>query len=245
MTRWPEASICAVMSLRSAFLAICLVALSTVTFAADPRVIETPQATPSAGVPPSTPSDQEKKSPGQHNTTQDNRGTEAVPLIVKELPRELSEKEKREAETKSILDHRLIEGTENLAKYTEYLFFATIMLAAGSGVLALVAYCQMRDARRAMSAAEASAKATERFAAISEREFVVAHRPKVILREAIIGSVLEGQPIAVIFTLANVGETPGTIVQSQVGVEIVNERVERPFFLGSVEPYNELGLKTR
>ncbi|MGA8729962.1 MAG: hypothetical protein WB608_14510, partial [Terracidiphilus sp.] len=54
-------------------------------------------------------------------------------------------------------------------------------------------------------------------------------------------TVLEGKPIVVLFTLANVGETRGVIVRSLIGVEIVDELTERPFLLGSVESHNELG----
>jgi hypothetical protein len=46
----------------------------------------------------------------------------------------------------------------------------------------------------------------------------------------------------VLFTIANVGETRGTIVCSLVGVEIVDELTERPFLLGSVEMHNDLGI---
>lgn len=53
--------------------------------------------------------------------------------------------------------------------------------------------------------------------------------------------MLEGKPIVVLFTLANVGETRGVIVRSLIGVEIVDELTERPFLLGSVESHNELG----
>lgn len=66
------------------------------------------------------------------------------------------------------------------------------------------------------------------------------HRPRIILREAIIGSVLEGEPISVNFHLANIGETTGTIIRSMVKVEVVPE-MQRLLLHGSVEPRRELG----
>lgn len=76
---------------------------------------------------------------------------------------------------------------------------------------------------------------------LARAEFNATHRPRIILREAIIGSVLEGEPIHPVLTLANVGETPGTIVRSHVRVEVVSEDVERLFLHISVEQHSDLG----
>ena len=43
------------------------------------------------------------------------------------------------------------------------------------------------------------------------------------------------------FSIANVGETAGTIVRSWVRLEIVAENVERLFLHASVEPHSDLG----
>lgn len=76
-------------------------------------------------------------------------------------------------------------------------------------------------------------------------EFISTHRPRIILREAFIGSVLEGEPIGVMMTFANIGETTGTIVRSMVDVEIVNmAHPNRLYLHGSVENIHEIGNVT-
>jgi hypothetical protein len=74
---------------------------------------------------------------------------------------------------------------------------------------------------------------------LGRNEFISTHRPKIILREAIIGSVLEGKPISVIMHFANVGETAGTIVRSHVSVEIVS--VDRLMLHPTVDNTNDFG----
>lgn len=76
---------------------------------------------------------------------------------------------------------------------------------------------------------------------IARHEFLSTHRPRIILREAIIGTVVEGQPINVFFSLANVGELRGKIIRSWIRVEVVNEQTERLFLVQSVEPHDDIG----
>jgi len=76
---------------------------------------------------------------------------------------------------------------------------------------------------------------------LARQEFVSTHRPKIILREAIIGSVLEGEPITLFFNLANVGETTGRIIRSSVRVEIIARGFERLMLHDSAEMKNDLG----
>lgn len=85
-------------------------------------------------------------------------------------------------------------------------------------------------------------KLTKQSIDLARAEFASTHRPRIILREAIIGSVMEGEPIRPLLSIANVGETDGIIVRSTVDIEIVNtSSPDRRFLLGSVEPYNEIG----
>jgi hypothetical protein len=112
--------------------------------------------------PPSQPPQQQ-----QQQIAPDYRGTQDVPLIVKELPRELSTEEKETEEAKQRLDRELVERIGDLASYTEDLFIATIVLAGLAGALFIVAVYQVRESRKSTKAAEdaataasASAKAT-------------------------------------------------------------------------------------
>jgi hypothetical protein len=82
---------------------------------------------------------------------------------------------------------------------------------------------------------------TQKSIELARQEFVSTHRPRIILREAIIGSVLEGEPINVSFHLANVGETAGRIVRSSVRVQIVPRSDESLLLHGSIETEDQLG----
>jgi hypothetical protein len=74
---------------------------------------------------------------------------------------------------------------------------------------------------------------------LARNEFTSTHRPRIILREAIIGSVLDGEPISILMHFANVGETGGKIVRSLVSTEIVS--VERLMMHPTVDIKNDLG----
>ncbi len=74
----------------------------------------------------------------------------------------------------------------------------------------------------------------------AKTEFISTHRPRIILREAIIGTFLEGTPISVIFHLANMGDTAGTVVRSYVRVDTV-PRGPIPLLHISVEQHHDLG----
>jgi hypothetical protein len=76
---------------------------------------------------------------------------------------------------------------------------------------------------------------------LARRDFVSTHRPKIILREAFIGSTLEGEPISVTMNFANIGQTAGTIIRSVVDVEVIPPDGERLLLHISVEPHHEIG----
>ena len=81
---------------------------------------------------------------------------------------------------------------------------------------------------------------TEKSIRLARDEFISTHRPKIIVREAIIGSVMEGEPITVHYHLANIGETNGRIIRSMVRAEIVPQQ-GRLLLHGSVENQYDLG----
>jgi hypothetical protein len=90
-------------------------------------------------------------------------------------------------------------------------------------------------------AADRQFETTQQSIKLAREEFISSHRPRIILREAIIGSVLEGQPISVHYHLANVGETTGRIIRSSIKVEVVPRGAERLLLHGSVETQYDLG----
>lgn len=75
---------------------------------------------------------------------------------------------------------------------------------------------------------------------IGRLQFFAMHRPKIVLREAIIGSVLEGEQFKIIMHIANVGSTPGTIVHSTVNVRLA-AGVQLIMSGSTVDLHNDLG----
>ena len=83
--------------------------------------------------------------------------------------------------------------------------------------------------------------AGERQFDLGRKEFVASHRPKIILREAYIGTHLGGEPIAVFYRLSNVGEGEATIVRSSIIVEANRPGKERPYFGPTSDMGNMIG----
>jgi hypothetical protein len=106
----------------------------------------------------------------------EKRGTEQIPFIVKVIPSERSPEERRRDTDKTEIDRQTVEFTRDLAGYTNRLFWATTGLAAFTGILALAAFFQMRDARKSINAAEVSAMASEQHVRIAERTFIELER---------------------------------------------------------------------
>lgn len=79
---------------------------------------------------------------------------------------------------------------------------------------------------------------------LARDEFIATHRPKIILREAFCGPVLEGTEIRVIMNFANIGTTEGTIVNSVLDIEAVSTKQTRFFLSPTAEAANELGTLT-
>jgi hypothetical protein len=87
--------------------------------------------------------------------------------------------------------------------------FFTLWIAAFTGMLAISTVLLWRSTRNAAIAGERQLK-------IVEAEFVSTHRPRVILRDVIWEGYAD-----IHYTLANVGETQATVVESWVMVEFV------------------------
>jgi hypothetical protein len=205
--------------LRGVFIAIWLTATANPVFAAESRIIEVPQQ-PSLPAKSTTPLDQSKHQPGKQDTAPDNRGTDQVPFVVKELARERSAEERKEVNEKTALDRKLTNYTSDLAFYTECLFGATILLAVVTGFLAWAAYRQMREARKSIDATVTLAKASVEQAGHAERAIKVTEesaerqlRAYIAGRIANIRSWDDAATIRVDFRMENVGLTPAINVR--------------------------------
>jgi hypothetical protein len=85
----------------------------------------------------------------------EERGTEQVPFIVKVIPSEPTPKQENREKEKANQDRRL-------ADYTEFLFFATCFLGVATFGLAVAAFLQIRDTKKAIEVARISARAADR-----------------------------------------------------------------------------------
>jgi hypothetical protein len=117
-----------------------------------------------------------------------DRSIEHIPFIVQVIPSERSPEDKKRDEEKTTIDQQMAAFTRDLATYTNLLFWATAGLAAFTLGLALVAFFQMRDARRSIRAAEASAAAAVKQITVAEdtaqrqlRAYVFADRSSMTL----------------------------------------------------------------
>jgi hypothetical protein len=144
-----------------------------------------------------------------------NRGSEHSPIVVKVLPYEGSQEDKNQANAKAELDRELTEYTGKLAFYTEYLFIATLVLASLTGALAWVAGRQMKDARKAIVAAQVSAKASEQHVHIAERSLIDLERAYITAgikgTATVIGANQSPGFIVLRASVSNYGKTPGFI----------------------------------
>jgi hypothetical protein len=104
-----------------------------------------------------------------------------------------------------IYTRRLYQATSDLRRSTDKLW------EAGERQIEVV----QKNAERQFEITQQSIK-------LARDEFISTHRPRIVLREAIIGAPLEGQPITVHYHLANIGETTGRIIRSSVRVEVVS-----------------------
>ena len=89
-----------------------------------------------------------------HQPNPEERGTEQVPPIVKVIPTKTTPEVEQREKIKEEHDKRL-------ADYTEALFYATLFLGFATFGLAVVAFFQMRDARKSIAAAVKSADGSD------------------------------------------------------------------------------------
>jgi hypothetical protein len=135
--------------------------------AADSRLITTPEPPPPLLNEPNHQSDLQQPKP-------EERGTEQIPFVVKVVPSEPTPEAEIQSKEKSEFDRKLANFTGDLAFYTKCLFGATVFLALVTGSLALVAFFQMRDARKSITASEKLANAAVAHAGHAERAVDVA-----------------------------------------------------------------------
>jgi low affinity Fe/Cu permease len=156
---------------------------------------------------------------GQQKASEEQRGTEQLPLIIQVVPSPKTEEDRdneaagrqRIAESgrkKEQSDTDLVKYTAQLARFTRWLFYATIILGVATIGLLVAAFVQSRDTKRSIAASEKSADAATK----SLREAI---HPHVTINQLDLREADESQPSPHIhFGLTNIGK--GTAIVKEV-----------------------------
>jgi hypothetical protein len=150
----------------------------------------------------------------QQKASQQERGTEDSPVVVKVLTAEKPKSDLDREIEKQESDRQLVKLTGDLAHYTQLLFWATGLLALVTGGLLYFGFRQVRDNRRSIKAAEDSTRIAER--ALTELE-----APFVFVKINSPGLHVEGARINfgnLQWCVVNHGRTPAPILEIFVDV---------------------------
>jgi hypothetical protein len=153
--------------------------------------------------------------PSQANQTArpDERGTEQAPLVVKVLPAAESEEK---AAADAAREDKKAANDDRLTTFTEWLFGATAALSVIAFFQLLVFAWQGFQLQRTVAATLA---ATE----LARQEFVATHRPKLIVRDVAPMNTASNNRVEIRYSIVNVGDSRGRVVQSDVYVEFFPE----------------------
>jgi len=162
---------------------------------------------------------QSKQTPSkasQQRATQQERGTEDSPVVVKVIPTEKSKGDLDAEKARQESDRQLVKLTSDLANYTKLLFVATTALFLATVGLVVAGFRQVRDARRSINAAEDSTKIAERALTELERPFVgleiieSGFKSELVSEEEYYVTLEEN----LTFKYVNHGRSPATIIET-------------------------------
>jgi hypothetical protein len=156
-------------------------------------------------------------------------GAQPDSSIVKEISPQSARKIEEREEEKAKQDRRL-------ADYTELLFFATLFLGTVTAGLVVVAYFQMRDSRKSITAAEAAAKA-------ADRHIALAFRPRLVVRRISLDKWNINEFGEIQFVVANIGVSPGDIIESNATIFVLRQGT-LPAIPEYSEDINSMGMST-
>jgi hypothetical protein len=167
----------------------------------------------------------------QQKSPEEQRGTEQSPFIIKVAPTPKTESERadeakdreRIAESerkKEKSDADLVQYTEELARFTKWLFVATVILGIATSGLLVAAAFQAYLTRKSIDLARA--------------EFISTHRPKLRIRRIILTGFFDrfdaemishGDEVEAEITVVNVGGTPANIVDSRYRIYFYKDTI--------------------
>lgn len=170
---------------------------------------------------------QKKPTPSKTEPTQDQRGTEKVPFVIKSVPTEKTadqaEEDRKDRDIKTSLERRVVTATEWQA------ILAAIMVGIGSLQLGLFVW-QLRLIRDSLTDTKKSADAaflTAESVIVSERAYIrIGHMPSGATLDRPLADHLYEQDKPYIFEakirVGNLGKTPGTVSSVWLGHTMID-----------------------
>ena len=153
----------------------------------------------------------DKSAKGKQPTT--NLETSSLEKNIREVAKEASEKPDAHGNEKLEIDRNIRDYTGQLAKYTDNLATFTLLLVFATFVVAAIGIWQGIQLSKSVK--------------LSRDEFIASHRPKLIVRSVAIEfkgddpATENAEPTKLIYTVANIGATPGTILRRNATVYTV------------------------
>jgi hypothetical protein len=161
-----------------------------------------------------------------HNTENKEPRSAEPPIIVNVSPpqktHEEIEQEAKERDERSDIDRKIVELTQDFAKYTFGLFVTAVALALATVGLGILSWRQSRDMKDSIAVAKESANA----AMLQARAVIGVELPKIILSRvefgdtgaASLASRLQSPKIAI--SVTNYGKTPAFLLGQAIEIEV-------------------------
>lgn len=161
-----------------------------------------------------------------HNTENKEPRSAEPPIIVNVSPpqktHEEIEQEAKERDERSDIDRKIVELTQDFAKYTFGLFVTAVALALATVGLGILSWRQSRDMKDSIAVAKESANA----AMLQARAAIGVELPKIILSRvdfgdtgaASLASRLQSPKIAI--SVTNYGKTPAFLLGQAIEIEV-------------------------
>lgn len=177
---------------------------------------------------------------GRH-ATQDERGTEKKPLVIKGIPttttkEEADRAEKQHAEQTSIsrgVAHSLGEMSFD-SRVNLGLTIILILVAGGQLVLFLK---QLRLIDESLKPAQIAAEAAKKSADLAREEFIASHRPRLIVRRVQVRFTPAINEHGINLVIANIGDSIATNLTGNINITVIPASQQSDFEKESMPKY--------
>ena len=178
--------------------------------------------------------------------TQDDRGTEKQPLVIKGIPttktkEEVDRREKQYAEQSSVsrgVAHSLGEMSFD-SRVNLGLTIILILVAGGQLVLF---WRQLRLIDKSLKPAQVAAEAAKKSADLAREEFISSHRPRLTVRRVQARFTPAKDEHGINLVIANVGDSIATNITGNINIRVVPTSNQAEFEKESMPQYGSVGI---